>query len=185
MYATLLASANEAAYAVGANVGKNAGHDYNWFVQQMNVRCKELGGNNSHFANTNGLHDPNHYKTCARDMALIGRELFKHPEFFKIVQRLNYTIPKSKTVSRNTQFYQKHKMLWPGGSSLLYMQSAERPGSSIFRCTGNIDHDGKKRRYETRLCCDAYTRKQYFSGIRDIYSIMHLRIFKKDSGFRQ
>ena len=60
LYATLLASANEAAYAVGANVGKNAGHDYNWFVQQMNVRCKELGGNNSHFANTNGLHDPNH-----------------------------------------------------------------------------------------------------------------------------
>lgn len=32
LYATLLASANEAAYAVGANVGKNAGHDYNWFV---------------------------------------------------------------------------------------------------------------------------------------------------------
>lgn len=114
LYATLLASANEAAYAVGANVGKNAGHDYNWFVQQMNVRCKELGGNNSHFANTNGLHDPNHY-TCARDMALIGRELFKHPEFFKIVQTLNYTIPKSKTVEKH-EFYQKHKMLWPGGS---------------------------------------------------------------------
>lgn len=114
LYATLLASANEAAYAVGENVGKNAGHDYNWFVQQMNVRCKELGGNNSHFANTNGLHDPNHY-TCARDMALIGRELFKHPEFFKIVQTLNYTIPKSKTVEKH-EFYQKHKMLWPGNS---------------------------------------------------------------------
>lgn len=114
LYATLLASANEAAYAVGENVGKNAGHDYNWFIDQMNEKCKELGGNNSHFANTNGLHDPNHY-TCARDMALIGRELFKYPEFFKIVQTLNYKIPKSKTVQKH-EFYQKHRMLWPGSA---------------------------------------------------------------------
>lgn len=46
LYATLLASANEAAYAVAENVGKNAGHDYNWFIQQMNEECKSLGGNN-------------------------------------------------------------------------------------------------------------------------------------------
>ena len=43
LYATLLASANEAAYAVAENVGKNAGHDYNWFIQQMNEECKSLG----------------------------------------------------------------------------------------------------------------------------------------------
>ena len=84
LYATLLASANEAAYAVAENVGTNAGHDYQWFIDQMNARCKELGGTNSNFVNANGLHDENHY-TSARDMALIGKELFKHPEFFKIV----------------------------------------------------------------------------------------------------
>ena len=87
LYATLLASANEAAYAVGENVGKNAGYDYSWFVEQMNKRCRELGGGNSNFVNTNGLHDAEHY-TCARDMALIGRELFRHPEFFTMVQTL-------------------------------------------------------------------------------------------------
>lgn len=109
LYATLLASANEAAYAVGENVGKNAGHDYAWFLEQMNTRCKELGGNNSNFANTNGLHDPNHY-TCARDMALIGREIFHHPEFFQIVQTMQYTIPASDTTEEHI-FQQKHKML--------------------------------------------------------------------------
>lgn len=82
----LLASANEAAYAVAENVGKNAGHDYQWFIEQMNVRCKELGGSNSNFVNANGLHDENHY-TSARDMALIGRELFKYPEFFRSCRR--------------------------------------------------------------------------------------------------
>lgn len=115
LYAMLLASANEAAYAVGENTGKNLGYDYDWFISRMNERVKELGGVHSNFVNTNGLHDKNHY-TCARDMALIGRELFKHPEFFKIVQTLQYTIPKSKTVEEHV-FQQKHKMLQPQNSN--------------------------------------------------------------------
>ena len=49
MHAMLLASANEAAYAIGESVGVNAGHDYNWFIEQMNSRCKELGGENSNY----------------------------------------------------------------------------------------------------------------------------------------
>lgn len=111
LYATLLASANEAAYAVAENVGKNAGYDYQWFIEQMNAKCKELGGTNSNFVNANGLHDENHY-TSARDMALIGRELFKYPEFFKIVQTLQYEIPSSSTCQQHI-FKQKHKMLQP------------------------------------------------------------------------
>lgn len=110
LYAVLLASANEVSYAVGESVGKNAGHDYDWFIEQMNLKCRELGGTNSHFANTNGLHDDNHY-TCARDMALIGRELFKYPDVFKIMQTLEYKIKRSKTTERHV-FQQNHKMLY-------------------------------------------------------------------------
>ncbi len=110
LYAVLLASANEVSYAVGESVGKNAGHDYNWFLDQMNLRCRELGAENSNFTNTNGLHDDNHY-TCARDMALISRELFKHPEFFTIVQTLEYKIPASETTEEHI-FQQNHKMMY-------------------------------------------------------------------------
>ncbi len=109
LYATLLASANEAAYAVAENVGKNAGHDYNWFIQQMNQECTELGGKNSNFVNANGLHDDNHY-TCARDMALIGREIWRYPEFLKMCQEQSYTIPASDTTEEHV-FAQHHKML--------------------------------------------------------------------------
>lgn len=109
LYATLLASANEAAYAVAENVGKNAGHDYNWFIQQMNEECKSLGGENSNFVNANGLHDDNHY-TCARDMALIGREIWRYPEFLKICQEQSYTISASDTTEEHV-FPQHHKML--------------------------------------------------------------------------
>ena len=109
LYATLLASANEAAYAVAENVGKNAGHEYDWFIQQMNEECKSLGGKNSNFVNANGLHDDNHY-TCARDMALIGREIWRYPEFLKICQEQSYKIPASDTTEEHV-FPQHHKML--------------------------------------------------------------------------
>lgn len=109
LYATLLASANEAAYAVAENVGTNAGHDYNWFIEQMNEECKKLGGNNSNFVNANGLHDDNHY-TCARDMALIGREVWRYPEFTKICKNQSYTIPATATTEEHV-FAQHHKML--------------------------------------------------------------------------
>ena len=114
LYATLLASANEAAYAVGESVGTNAGHDYQWFIDEMNATVEELGGHNSNFVNTNGLHDEDHY-TCARDMALIGRELFKYEDFFTISQTKQYTIEASDTVEEHT-FQQHHKMLYEDNS---------------------------------------------------------------------
>lgn len=109
MHAMLLASGNEAAYSVGANVAANAGHDYQWFIQQMNARAQALGATNSNFVNTNGLHDDRHY-TTAHDMAVIGRELFKHQEFLDITQTLSYKIPASAT-SEEHVFQQKDKIL--------------------------------------------------------------------------
>lgn len=112
MYAMLLASANEAAYAVGETIAAGQGQDYDWFLEQMNEKCKELGGVNSNFVNTNGVFDENHY-TCARDMALIGRALFDYPLFFQICQTQQYTIPVSDTVEEHV-FQQKHHMLIQG-----------------------------------------------------------------------
>lgn len=75
----------------------------------MNQECQKLGGKNSNFVNANGLHDENHY-TCARDMALIGREIWRYPEFLKICQEQSYTIPASDTTEEHV-FAQHHKML--------------------------------------------------------------------------
>ncbi|MCI8584041.1 MAG: D-alanyl-D-alanine carboxypeptidase [Dorea sp.] len=109
VYAMLLASANETAYAVGENIAESQGHEYDWFIEQMNEKCASLGGNNSNFINTNGVFDENHY-TCARDMALIGKALFEYPMFFQICQTQQYTIPESDTVEEHI-FQQKHRML--------------------------------------------------------------------------
>lgn len=108
LHALLLASANEVAYAIGDNIGEN----YQWFIDQMNTRAKELGAVNSNFINTNGLNDENHY-TTARDMALITRELYtKHEEFKTISETLQYTIPPTNLQPESRIFQQKHKMFF-------------------------------------------------------------------------
>ena len=64
LYATLFASANEVAYAVGENVGRQMGGDYSTFIQAMNDRSAELGCTGSHWTNANGIHDDAHYTTA-------------------------------------------------------------------------------------------------------------------------
>lgn len=54
------------------------------FVNRMNTRAKELGMNDTHFSNCNGLPIDNHY-TSAYDIAIMSRELLKHQKI------LNYT----------------------------------------------------------------------------------------------
>lgn len=108
LHALLLASANEVAYAIGDNIGE----DYQWFINQMNTRAKELGAVNSNFVNTNGLNDENHY-TTARDMALITRELYtEHQEFQTISETLQYSIPPTNLQPESRIFQQKHKMFY-------------------------------------------------------------------------
>lgn len=126
IYAMLLASANEAAYAVGETVAQSQGEDYEWFLEQMNKMCRKLGGKNSNFINTNGVFEKEHY-TTARDMALIGCELFKYPEFLEVCQTQQYVIPASATVEEHV-FQQKHQMLIQGNKEFYEYAVAGKTG---------------------------------------------------------
>ena len=62
------------------------------FVELMNTRAAELGMEDTHFSNTHGYHDDNHY-TSAYDIYLMCREAMKHETFRTIVGSKNYTMP--------------------------------------------------------------------------------------------
>ncbi len=86
LYVTLVSSANDAALALAQYM---AGTEAD-FAEMMNERALQLGATHTHFVNSHGLSDDEHY-TCAHDMYLIFREALKHPEFLQIIETDSYT----------------------------------------------------------------------------------------------
>lgn len=113
LYAVLLASANEVSHAVAENVGKQyLGGDYDSFIEKMNIKSRELGCVNSHWVNSYGLHNEEHY-TCAYDMAKIASELYSYDTFRHIMEKNEYKIGVTNLVKEERVFQQMHKMLNP------------------------------------------------------------------------
>ena len=72
LYIILMYSANE----VTAGVGEHIAGSMDAFIDMMNQRAKELGCLNTHFNNSNGLPDEEHY-TTPYDLALIAKEFYE------------------------------------------------------------------------------------------------------------
>lgn len=86
LYGLLLYSGNDNAVAIAEQVGGSMEN----FVQMMNSEAQELMATNTHFVNSNGLHNEDHY-TTAYDLYLIFNECLKHEEFIQIIQADCYT----------------------------------------------------------------------------------------------
>lgn len=106
LYAVMLNSANECAYAVAEHVGGTIDN----FVSMMNERAVEIGCQNTHFNNPHGLQDENHY-TCAYDMALIAREAWQNETFRIITGTATYTIPPTNKHTTEETFLQNHNLM--------------------------------------------------------------------------
>ena len=117
MYALMLESANECAYAIAEHVSG----DYDTFVKMMNDKATELGCQNTHFNNPHGLPDENHH-TSAYDMALISQAALKNETFRLITGTKRYTIPPTNKHEEPTYMSNHHKMLnkYKGDAKYLY-----------------------------------------------------------------
>ena len=79
LYALMVQSANDAAVALAEKVAGST----DAFVELMNRRAKELGMNSTVFHSVHGLppgKGQEHDVTTARDLAILCRELLKHPD---------------------------------------------------------------------------------------------------------
>jgi len=84
--AILVRSANDASMALARdNAGSAAA-----FAQKMNQRARQLGAQNSSFANPHGLTAPGQYST-ARDIAIISFHAHRHPTIREIVRKPSYS----------------------------------------------------------------------------------------------
>lgn len=87
VYGMLLPSGNDAAEVTALYLGDTKEN----FCTLMNARAKEIGMNDTNFVTPSGLDDENHYST-AYDMALLGREAVKNPEFLRICSSAKATL---------------------------------------------------------------------------------------------
>jgi D-alanyl-D-alanine carboxypeptidase len=118
LYALLLASANDCAEALAEHIsGSNE-----QFAKLMNERAKELGCTDTNFVNPNGLYNDKH-RTSAKDLALIMRELVKHPEYTKIATTPSYKIPPTNKSKEARPLWNGNKLVQK--SSIYYFSGCE------------------------------------------------------------
>lgn len=106
LYAVMLASANDVAYAVAEHVGGT----FEGFVQLMNDRAAELGCTDTHFMNPHGLDDPEHY-TSAYDLAMITRAAIRYPIFRKVSGSRNYEMPATNLCDETRWISNTHRFI--------------------------------------------------------------------------
>ena len=100
LYGLMLCSGNDAAVAIADHVGgSQAG-----FAKLMNETARELGMENSSFANPNGLDAEDHYST-ARDMARLACAAVENETLLRIVSTRSVTIGGRTMTNHN-------KLLW-------------------------------------------------------------------------
>lgn len=106
LYGIMLISGNDATVAVAEHISGSVEK----FAELMTQKAHAIGATNTHFANSSGLPDPNHF-TTAHDLARIAAYGYKKPLFTEIVSTKHKVIPwGDKDYGRD--LYNENRMLW-------------------------------------------------------------------------
>lgn len=98
----VIASGNDASVAMAEHI---AGSEQA-FVALMNEKASELGMDNTHFEDCSGLTDSDNHYSCAKDVAIMSRELVK-----KYPDILNYSSIWMETIIHSTDKGEKEFVL--------------------------------------------------------------------------
>lgn len=86
LYGVILPSGAECCKLLAAEVAESEED----FVDMMNEKAEELGMENTHFTNSSGFHDKDHYST-AEDIMILLRNALENETFYKIFNTDWYT----------------------------------------------------------------------------------------------
>ena len=122
LYCAMVASANDACNVIAMHLSGTVGD----FVNRMNERAAELGCANTHFTNTHGLPDENHY-TTAWDFSRILREAASHELFMTVSGTVDYTVPSTnssneRSLTTTNSLISDHNTMYPGDYKYEYAQ---------------------------------------------------------------
>jgi len=100
LYGVMLPSGAESCITLAYHI---AGSERN-FVELMNQKAKELGMKNTHFENSTGLHNENHY-TTVKDLAVLLTNALKNDTFREIFTTFRYSTPPTNKHPDGITFY--------------------------------------------------------------------------------
>ena len=119
LYCILVVSANEACDILAEGVSGSI----DAFVDAMNAKAQAIGCEDTHFANTSGLQDGNHY-TTAWDLYRITKEAMKHEMFMPLCNTKVIEIPATNLSGPRT-YYTTNYLLSPMRATDYVYQGAE------------------------------------------------------------
>jgi D-alanyl-D-alanine carboxypeptidase (penicillin-binding protein 5/6) len=105
------------------------------FVALMNQKAKDIGLQDSHFANVDGLPNPDHWMT-ARDLATLSiRTIKDFPEYYHYYSQMEYEFNNIKQGNRNPLLYKG------GGADGLKTGHTDEAGYSL---TASVKRDDRR-----------------------------------------
>ena len=111
LYATAMASANDAANVLAEYVGGSIEGG----VAAMNAQAEELGLQHTRFANPHGISDDEHYTSC-RDIAQIFRWALQQPGFEDLITRNEVYVMEPTNLQPVTRYFSMDDPMRNGGS---------------------------------------------------------------------
>ncbi len=167
----IIASANDAACALAEFCeGSETA-----FVEKMNKKAAELGMKNTHFENTNGLDDTaENHVTSARDIAIMSRELIKHPKILEYSSIWMDTVRNGAFGLTNTnrlvRYYQGCTGLKTGSTDkagFCISATAERGGVSLICVVMGAPTRDIRNNIATTLLDRGFSKYEMYSSAGD------------------
>lgn len=169
LYGLMIPSGNDAANAIAVHIGGSIEQ----FVEMMNEEAASIGATDTHFANANGLTDPNHY-TTAYDLYLIFHDALKYDKFRTVIGTLAHTAvysdeignPKSSTWGVSN-YYMNGKAKTPDGLLVFGGKTGTTKAAGYCLIMGSRTDDG--REYAS-VIMKAGTRDALYRDMTEIIS---------------
>ncbi|MET0380118.1 MAG: D-alanyl-D-alanine carboxypeptidase family protein [Spongiibacteraceae bacterium] len=182
----VVSSGNESSVAVAEYL---AGTE-DAFAAVMNEHSKRLGMSNTHFVNSHGLHDPDHFSS-ARDLATLSRAILGFPAEYDLYKIKEFTYNSVRQINRNSLLYRDPSVdgLKTGHTTeagYCLVASAKRDNQRLISVVLGADSISSRERetekllswgfryYETRPIYRANTelaKVRVWSGVKDEFPV--------------
>ena len=152
LHGDIIQSGNDASVALAEHVSGTE----EAFATVMNTHAQTLGMADTHFVNSTGLPDPEHY-TTALDLSLLGRALIRDfPEIYKIFAMREYSYNGIRQHNRNGLLNKDPsadgiKTGHTDSAGYCLVGSAKREGMRLISVVMGADSDGARTRASQAL----------------------------------